>query len=97
MTTEAPVKVSTVTRERARLAATLLKCTQRQVLDQAMAEFIERHADEMSVGIDRARKALLGGDAEMLAYVSGASREDIERLGGTGASQLAVRPRQAIS
>jgi hypothetical protein len=32
--------------------------------------------------IERARQALLGGDAAALAYASGVTVDDVERLGG---------------
>jgi hypothetical protein len=82
MLAEAPVKVSVETHTRVKLAATMLKCSLGKVIDLAMAEYIENHRDQMSVGIDRAREALLGGDAGMLAYLSGATPEEIQTLGG---------------
>ncbi|MDQ2943065.1 MAG: hypothetical protein M3R21_05270 [Candidatus Dormibacteraeota bacterium] len=86
MATEAPIKVSRKTHERARLMAAVLGVTQGEIVDRAMAEFIESHADDLSHRVERARSALLGGDEAMLAYLSGVDAEEIKRLGGVQAA-----------
>ena len=71
--TESPLKVTKATKERVRLGAAILACTQGEFVDRAVAEFLESHKDDFKTRVESAHKALLGGDDEMLAYLRGDS------------------------
>jgi hypothetical protein len=68
-TTESPLKVQKATKEKVRLGAAILACTQGEFVDRAVAEFLERHKDDFKDRVESAREALLGGDDAMLAYL----------------------------
>lgn len=68
-TTESPLKVQKATKERVRLGAAILACTQGEFVDRAVAEYLENHQDDFRSRVDSARDALLGGDDAMLAYL----------------------------
>lgn len=70
VTTDAPLKVSKTTKERVRLGAAMLACTQGEFVDRAVAEYIEQHADDFNVRVDNAKKALLGGDEAMATFLA---------------------------
>jgi phage shock protein A len=69
--TDAPLKVDAQTKEQIRLAAAIIACTQGQFVQRAVAEYIERHADELSARVEQARAALLEGDEQLAAYLVG--------------------------
>ena len=68
--TDAPMKVSKTTKERVRLGAAMLACTQGDFVDRAVAEYIERHADEFGKRVDAAKTALLGGDEAIAEFLA---------------------------
>ena len=70
-TVESPLKVSRNTKEKVRLGAAFLACTQGEFVDRAVAEYLENHADDFTSRVDRAREALLGGDEATLAFIKG--------------------------
>jgi hypothetical protein len=70
-TTESPLKVQKATKERVRLGAAILACTQGEFVDRAVAEYLENHKDDLKTRVNSAREALLGGDDAMLAYLRG--------------------------
>ena len=55
---------------------------QAEIVEQAVDEYVERHRAEFAARIERARIALLGGEAATVAYMSGVTEEDVARLGG---------------
>jgi hypothetical protein len=68
---ESPLKVQKATKERVRLGAAILACTQGEFVDRAVAEFLEAHKDDFKTRVESAQEALLGGDEAMLAYLRG--------------------------
>jgi hypothetical protein len=77
---EAALKVSQQTKEKVRLGAAILACTQGELVDRAVAEFLERHAEEVNERVDGARKALLGGKDEVIAYLLEVDSDDVRRV-----------------
>jgi hypothetical protein len=68
---DSPLKVTKATKERVRLGAAIYACTQGEFVDRAVAEYLERHQDDLGARVESARAALLGGDDDMLAYLRG--------------------------
>lgn len=83
MASQAPIKVRAHTKERIRYLAALTDATQADVVDRAVAEFAERHAQEIATGIRRARKVLASGDAAIAAYLLDEPLENVKRVAGT--------------
>jgi hypothetical protein len=77
---DSPLKVSRGTKERVRLGAAILACTQGEFVDRAVAEYLERHAGELNERVDAARKALLGSDADTIAYLLEVDPEDVQKV-----------------
>ena len=70
-TTDSPLKVSRVTKERVRLGAALFACTQGEFVDRAVAEYLESREGDLRDRVDEAREALLGGEEKMAEYLRG--------------------------
>lgn len=70
-TTDSPLKVSRVTKERVRLGAALFACTQGEFVDRAVAEYLESRKGDLRDRVDEAREALLGGEEKMAEYLRG--------------------------
>jgi hypothetical protein len=70
-TTDSPLKVSRVTKERVRLGAALFACTQGEFVDRAVAEYLESRKGDLHERVDEAREALLGGEEKMAEYLRG--------------------------
>jgi len=68
--TDSPLKVNKVTKERVRLAAAMLACTQGELVDRAVAEYIENNAADFDTRLDAAREALLGGDEAVARFLA---------------------------
>ena len=79
---QSPIKVHEATKEKVRYAASMTGLQQSEIVEQAVDEYVERHREEFAARIERARQALLGGKAATIAYASGVTVEDVERLGG---------------
>jgi hypothetical protein len=79
---QSPIKVHEATKEKVRYAASLTGLDQAEIVEKAVDEYVERHRDEFAARMERARLALLGGNAATVAYMSGITAEDVERLGG---------------
>jgi predicted transcriptional regulator len=76
------LKVESGTKERLRYVAAIEDRAQYQVLDEALAEYIERHADRFRAGIDRMTAVLRRGDRALAAHMTGLGEEDLARLEG---------------
>lgn len=74
------LKVSRETKERVRLGAAILACTQGELVDRAVAEFLERHAEDIGTRFEGARRALLGTNADVIAYLLDADPDDVDRV-----------------
>jgi hypothetical protein len=79
---QSPIKVHESTKEKVRYAASMTGLKQAEIVERAVDEYVERHRADFAARIERARQALLGGEAATLAYMSGLIEEDIARLGG---------------
>lgn len=95
---QSPIKVHEATKEKVRYAALMAGLQQAELVERAVDEYVDRHREEFGRRMERAREALLGGKASTLAYTTGASEEDVERVGGVGSGQSGSRrPRRATS
>jgi hypothetical protein len=74
------LKVSRATKERVRLGAAILACTQGELVDRAVAEYLERHAEQLSDRVEAAKQALLGGEAHAIAYLLEVDPDDVARV-----------------
>lgn len=79
-TSQSPIKVYPATKERLRHAAGLLGCTQAELLDRAVDEYLATHHAEFSDRLDAARSALLGDEHEAVAFALGVEREAIDAV-----------------
>lgn len=79
---ESPIKVHETTKEKVRAAALATGLKQAEFVEKAVDEYVERHRDYFAVRLERARVALLGGEASALAYATGVAEEEVARLGG---------------
>lgn len=82
MSTQSPIKVSEETKDRVRYLAALTDRTQAEIVDRAVTEYAARHAEDIAKGLDRAREALAGGDAEIAAHLLGESPDAVKRVAG---------------
>lgn len=97
---QGPIKVSTPTKERVRYAAVLAGLSQSDLVERAVAEYVERHAGELFAGLEHAREALGRGLNASVSYALGVSEEDINRIAenrmvNSSRSRLAARPAQS--
>ena len=79
---QSPIKVHESTKEKVRYAASMTGLQQSEIVERAVDEYVERHREEFAARMERARQALLGGEAATLAYAAGVTVEDIARIGG---------------
>jgi len=97
---QGPIKVSAPTKERVRYAAALAGLSQSELVERAVAEYVERHAGELFAGLEHAREALSRGLNASVAYALGVSEEDINRIAesrmvSSSRSGLGARPAKA--
>lgn len=78
--TQGPIKVSGQTKDRIRYAAAAIGLSQSELVDRAVTEYVERHAAELFVGLERARQALSRGLNASVAYALGVSEDEINRV-----------------
>lgn len=95
---QSPIKVHESTKQKVRYAALMAGLQQAELVEIAVDEYVKRHSEEFGRRMERAREALLGGKASALAYATGASEEDVERVGGVASAQSGSRkPSRATS
>ena len=82
-TVQAPIKVNSTTKEKIQYVAALRSVSQARVVDEAIDEYVARHASELEEGLKRAHAALLKGPASLAAYVLDADPEAAERVSGS--------------
>lgn len=82
MSTQAPIKVNERTKDRIRYLAALTDATQAEIVDRAVSEYATRHAEDIAMGIERARAVLTGGDIAIAAHLLGESPDAVERVAG---------------
>jgi hypothetical protein len=88
---QSPIKVHETTKEKIRYAALMAGLKQAELVERAVDEYVERHREEFGQRMDRAREALLGGKASALAYATGVTEGDVERMGGVASAQVGSR------
>jgi hypothetical protein len=74
------LKVSRQTKEKVRLGAAILACTQGELVERAVAEFLERHAEDLHRRVETARDALLGSEEDVIAYLLEVDPDDVKRV-----------------
>lgn len=77
------MKVYEATRIQARYAAALKDTTQAEIMETAMNEYIERHAEEFALGLKHARAALSAGPIATAAYLLDEDIEDLRKVAGS--------------
>jgi hypothetical protein len=82
-TAQAPIKAYPETKERLRHAAGLVGCTQAELLDRMVDEFLANHLEEFEGRLDAARTALLGDSHDAVAFALGVDRAAIDAVAGT--------------
>ena len=82
-TAQAPIKVNSSTKEKIQYAAALRAVSQARIVEDAVDEYVARHASDLEAGLKRAHAALLKGPAALAAYVLGADAEAAERVSGS--------------
>jgi hypothetical protein len=80
-----PVKVYETTREKIRIAAAVRDTIQAEIMEAAVDEYIERHAEDFALGLKLAREALLAGHVETAAYLLDEDVEAVRRVAGSSA------------
>jgi hypothetical protein len=92
-TSQAPMKVYETTRTQVRFAAVLKDTSQAEIMETAMNEYIERHAEDFALGLKHAREALLAGPIATAAYLLDEDIEDLQKVAGSAEP----RPRSGTS
>jgi len=93
---QSPIKVHEATKEKVRYGALMAGLQQAELVERAVDEYVERHREEFSQRMERAREALLGGKASTLAYATG--EDEAARVGGIAPDQVGSRkPSRATS
>jgi hypothetical protein len=96
---QSPIKVHESTKEEVRYAASMTGLQQSEIVEKAVDEYVERHRNDFAARIERARQALLGGNAATIAYASGVTTpaagrnsEDFAPAAVSGDGTLAMWP-----
>ncbi|SEE20567.1 hypothetical protein [Ruania alba] len=78
----APVKIDPETDNLLTHASHFLGASKKDVLGQALREYVDNHRDEIHAGVREALTHLDGSTASAVSLLTGASAEEIERYGG---------------
>lgn len=81
-TTLAPIKVDSETDALISHAAHFLRASKKDVVNEAVREYIERHRDEIQKAALEALRALDGTTKSTVQLLTGASDEELDELGG---------------
>lgn len=81
-TAQAPIKAYPETKDRLRQAAGLIGCTQAELLDCVLDEFLTNHREEFVGRLDAARAALLGDPHDAVAFALGVERDAVDAVAG---------------
>lgn len=79
-TARAPIKAYPQTKERLRHAAGLVGCTQAELLDRMVDEFLANHREEFEGRLDAAGAALLGDPHDAVAFALGVNYSAIDAV-----------------
>lgn len=82
-TAQSPIKVNVETKEKIRIAAAMLGRNQSELVERAVTEYVQRHAEEFQLGLKHAREALALGAESAIGYLAGEDPETVARLGGS--------------
>ena len=82
MTTQAPIKVSSATKEQIRIAAAVLGRSQSELVGAAVSEYVQRHSEALHRGLAEAHRALDLGEDETIAYLIGEPVERVREVSG---------------
>jgi len=86
-TSRAPVKVYETTKEQLRFMAAIADRTQAELMETAVNEYLERHAEDFALGLKRARDSLFRGKLDAVAYLLGEDVDDVRRVAGAATPQ----------
>ena len=81
-TAQAPIKAYPETKDRLRHAAGLIGCTQAELLDRVLDEFLANHREEFVGRLDAARAALLGDSHDAVAFALEVERDAVDAVAG---------------
>jgi predicted transcriptional regulator len=77
-----PIKVESDTDELISHAAHFLGTTKKQIVDDAVREYVDSHRSVINDGIRAALSRLDGSDAAVVSLVTGMSNDRLNELGG---------------
>lgn len=80
--TLAPIKVDSETDVLISHAAHFLRASKKDVVNEAVREYIERHRDEIQKAAIEALRTLDGTTESAVQLLTGASKEELDELGG---------------
>ena len=86
-TSAAPIKVFEGTKEQVRLMAAVSNLNQSEIVESAVNEYLERHAEEFALGLKRAREVLSSGKHDAIAYLLDEDVENVRRVAGAAPSE----------
>lgn len=81
---QSPLKVDPATDELISQGAHFLGVTKKDLVAEAVREYLAARREEIHRGMVEAMRVLDGSTAARVALLTGVSREDLDRLGGTG-------------
>ncbi|MFA5890838.1 MAG: hypothetical protein WDA27_07795 [Actinomycetota bacterium] len=86
-TSHQPIKVYESTKEQVRLMAAVSSLNQAEIVESAVNEYLERHAEEFALGLKRAREALFRGKHDAIAYLLDENVDDVRRVAGSAPAE----------
>jgi len=81
---QAPLKIDPATDELISQAAHFLGMTKKDLVSEAVRDYLEQRREEIRKGMIESMKVLDGSLGSSVAALTGLSREKIDRLGGVG-------------
>lgn len=80
--TTAPIKVDAATDQLISHAAHFLQRSKKDVVDEAVREYIENHRDSITAGVRDALASLDGSTASAVSLLTGLTTSELDALGG---------------
>lgn len=81
-TATAPIKVDAATDQLISNAAHFLQRSKKDIVDEAVREYIDTHREEIQRSALEALRSLDGSNASAVKLITGATDEEIDRFGG---------------
>lgn len=81
---QAPLKIDPATDELISQAAHFLGMTKKDLVSEAVRDYLEQRREEIRKGMIESMKVLDGSLGSSVAALTGLSREKIDQLGGVG-------------